>query len=428
MDGAACLLPRSGLPGGSRMRILRWAAVATGVLACLGALPSRAEDAEKPSGPRIEVYGFAMTDLGYNFGTIDPDWYDVVRPTKLPSFDGEFGGEGRVFFSVRQSRFGLKSYVPTKLGELKVHLEAELFGVGDDAGQTTFRLRHAFGELGQFGAGQTWSGFMDPDVFPNSIEYWGPSGMVLYRNAQVRWRPFQGKPYELHVSLESPGGAADLDRFADRNELEGVSSRFPAPDVVAHLRYTGALGHAQVAGILRYLKWDDLNDDGVNLAGDAVGWGVNVSGNLKLPWKEAVLKLQVVYGSAIQNYMNDAASDIAVRLNPDNPARPAEGVGLDVLGTVAFLDLSWTPWLTSTLGHSYVNVKNSNGQDARAFHVGNYALANVLVHPTEDFLFGPEFQWGQRRNFSGDYVYDDYRIQFSMKYSFNHLFKLTKEE
>ena len=30
-----------------------------------------------------------------------------------------------------------------------------MFGVGADAGQTTIRLRHAYGELGKFGAGQT---------------------------------------------------------------------------------------------------------------------------------------------------------------------------------------------------------------------------------------------------------------------------------
>ena len=75
---------------------------------------------------------------------------------------------------------------------LKTQFEFELFGTGVDEGQTTFRLRHAYGELGAFGAGQTWSPFMDPDVFPNSLEYWGPTGMVFFRNVQVRWMPVQG--------------------------------------------------------------------------------------------------------------------------------------------------------------------------------------------------------------------------------------------
>ena len=33
---------------------------------------------------------------------------------------------------------------------------------------------------------------MDPDVFPNSLEYRGPSGMVFFRNVQVRWMPLRG--------------------------------------------------------------------------------------------------------------------------------------------------------------------------------------------------------------------------------------------
>ena len=34
----------------------------------------------------IDLYGFIMLDTGYDFKTNDPDWFDVVRPTKLPSF------------------------------------------------------------------------------------------------------------------------------------------------------------------------------------------------------------------------------------------------------------------------------------------------------------------------------------------------------
>jgi len=128
----------------------------------------------------FQMYGFAMLDAGYDFGQINPDWYDVVRPTKLPAFNNEFGPSGNVFFSVRQTRWGVKTSVPTGIGDLKTIFEFELFGTGVDAGQTTFRLRHAWGELRQIGAGQTWSPFMDPDVFPNSIEYWGPTGMVFF--------------------------------------------------------------------------------------------------------------------------------------------------------------------------------------------------------------------------------------------------------
>ena len=142
-----------------------------------------AQDADKSW---FKIYGFAMTDIGYNANQIQPDWFDVVRPTKLPTMKNEYGTDGNVYFSVRQTRFGVQSGTPTALGELFTQFEWELFGVGSDAGQTTFRLRHAYGELGQFGVGQTWSPFMDIDVFPNSFEYWGPNGMVFFRNIQFQ--------------------------------------------------------------------------------------------------------------------------------------------------------------------------------------------------------------------------------------------------
>src|SRR5215470_10295116 len=141
--------------------------------------PPQPEPEQEEAG--LDLYGFAMLDMGYDFGQIDPNWFDVVRPTKLPAFHNEFGQNGNLFTGVRQTRFGVKSLIPTKAGDLRTVFEFELFGVGNQAGETNFRLRQAYGELGQFLAGQTWSPFMDPDVFPNSIEYWGPNGMVFFR-------------------------------------------------------------------------------------------------------------------------------------------------------------------------------------------------------------------------------------------------------
>src|SRR5690242_14112278 len=100
---------------------------------------------EAPVG-ELDIYGFAMLDLGYDFGKIgDPSWQDVVRPTKLPALPDQFGKGGRWFEGVRQSRFGVKWDLPTDHGDVHTRFEFELFGVGVDAGQTTFRLRHAVG-------------------------------------------------------------------------------------------------------------------------------------------------------------------------------------------------------------------------------------------------------------------------------------------
>jgi len=171
-----------------------------------------------PSKASFEVYGFAMLDIGHDFKQINPNWSDTMRVTKLPSFEDQFGHDNNTFAGVRQSRLGVRSSTPTALGDLKTTFEFELFGTGVDEGQTTFRLRHAYGELGQVGAGQTWSPFMDIDVFPNSLEYWGPNGMVFFRNVQFRWMPLKGRN-AVTIAVERPGASGDQGVFQDRIEL-----------------------------------------------------------------------------------------------------------------------------------------------------------------------------------------------------------------
>jgi len=375
----------------------------------------KASTEQERSESAIDMYGFVMTDTGYDFGQINPQWFDVERPTQLPSYPNQYGGNGNVYFGVRQTRFGVKTSTPTRMGDLKTQFEFELFGTGVDAGQTTFRLRHAYGELGQFGAGQTWSPFMDIDVFPNSIEYWGPNGMVFFRNVQLRWMPVRTNRTDLTLALERPGASADQGVYSNRIELENVKPRFNVPDITGHLRLTRNWGYVQAAGIFRKIGWVDFNDPHYNFSGTAYGWGVNVTSNVKLSTRD-IARLAVVYGEGIENYMNDAPVDIGAQNNFSNPVSPVKGVPLPVLGVVSFLDHNWSERFSSSTGYSLVNIDNSNAQNPSDFHQGHYALANLLYHPVPQVTMGGEFQFGRRLNFTDGYSFNDYKMQFSFKY------------
>src|SRR5215469_1885851 len=84
----------------------------------------------------FEIYGFAMADMGYNANQINPNWFDALRVTKLPTYKNQYAPDGSVFFGVRQTRFGVKGWTPTPIGELKTCFEFDMFGVGPDEGQT----------------------------------------------------------------------------------------------------------------------------------------------------------------------------------------------------------------------------------------------------------------------------------------------------
>jgi len=373
----------------------------------------------------MDLYGFAMLDMGHDFKTIDPDWFDTMRPTKLPSFNKEFGENHNTFAGVRQTRFGVKTATSTSAGELKTQFEFEMFGTGVDAGQTTLRLRHAYGELGKVGAGQTWSVFMDPDVFPNSIEYWGPNGMVFFRNVQVRYMPIKGDPAKGESSLtfaaERPGASAEGGKFEDRIEIQNIRARFPWPDLTG--QYTFGLkkwGYIRGAAIVRKINWDDTLNDQFDLTGDATGWGVNLSSNINLGQnKKDVIRLQVAIGEGIENYMNDAEVDIGTKTNFGDPVRPVLGDPLPVVGILAFLDHKWNDKWTSSGGYSRMDIDNTNGQRADAYQAGEYALANLLYYPAPNVMIGGEFQWGRRINFADGFHSDGAKVQFSFRYNFS---------
>ena len=385
-----------------------------------GAVPLEGEITEAENS--INIYGFAMLDSGYDFNQVDPLWFDVVRPTKLPSFTNQFAPSGNVYAGVRQTRFGVKSSTTTALGDLNTIFEFELFGTSIDAGQTTFRLRHAYGQLGSIGAGQTWSPFMDIDVFPNTIEYWGPNGMVFFRNVQLRWMPIRRRKASVTIALERPGASGDQGIYANRIELSNIRPRFNFPDLSGNVRIDRDWGHVQFASIVRKIGWVDTSGNPINLGGSVVGWGVNLSSNLKVS-KQNLAKLEISYGHGIENYMNDAPIDVGIGLNPPGSLVPIKGVSLPVLGFVAFLDHTWGERFTSSGGISMVNIYNSGGQLPSDYHRGYYSVGNLLYHPLPKVMMGGEFQWGMRSNFSDGFNSNDYRIQFSFKYDWDKSFK-----
>jgi hypothetical protein len=388
-------------------------------LLCVAAADARAQAQPSQSEPKptLEIYGFAQADAIVDFKQNDPNWYDVVRPTKLPSFPDQFGEDGHFYLSPRQSRFGVRGELPTASGPVKAVFEFDMFGVGRDAGLTTIRLRHAWGQWKQIGAGQTNSVFMDADVFPNSLDYWGPNGMLFFRNVQVFWRPRDGDT-RVTVALENPGASGDAGVYSDRVELQNIVPRFPVPDISAEYRIARQWGHFKAAGMLRRIYYDDVLADQFDLSGDVTGWGISLSSNVKFGTRDT-LRLQYVYGEGIQNYFNDAPVDVGIRNNFSDPVRPIVGEALPVQGIVAFLDHNWNDRFSTAAGYSRVDIDNSDGQAPNAYKAGQYALVNLLCTPARNVMIGGELQWARRENNSDGFSVNDMRLQFSFKYSFS---------
>jgi hypothetical protein len=295
--------------------------------------------------------------------------------------------------------------------------------VGVDAGQTTIRLRHAYGEYMHILGGQLETPFMDLDVFPNILDYWGPNGMIFFRNVMVQYRPIEkANGTMLQIALERPGASADAGPYTGRIELQNVTPHFPWPDVTAAYQWGTGWGHVKLAGIWRMIRWDQVPTDTFDISGHVTGWGFAATSVIKFSHDMNVARLSAVYGEGIQNYFNDAPVDVGVENQFSNLRTPITGEALPIFGAVAYLDHTWNSQFSSAIGWSMVNVTNSDGQLDNAFHNGQYASGNLLWTPVPNVMMGGELQYSRRQNFFNDFDFNDWKLQFSFKYSFSQKF------
>lgn len=376
---------------------------------------ARAADA-----PSVEVYGAIQLDYVQDFQRVDPAWDDTLRPSKIPTTEGQYGSDGQAVLSVRQSKLGVRASIPVdgSANPIKTRFEFDLFGVGVDEGQTTVRPQHIYGSWGPWLAGQTDTLFMDIDVFPNTIDYWGPAGMVFVRLPQIRWTPVQSDSSSFAVALEKPGNDVDT------GVIGKLDPAFPGtiqgdekvPDLTVQWRTTGDWGHVQVAGLLRRVGYETLYDTNNQPAptndpsGAVTGWGVDVTANFK--FGDDTLRLGVVNGEGIASYMNDGGVDLAPETAAGTGAK-----AVPLLGITAFYDHAWNAKWSSAIGYSSNTVDNTDGQNDDAFKRGEYAALNLLHTPVDGVMVGAELLWGQRTDKNGASG-DDTRLQTSIRYTF----------
>jgi hypothetical protein len=130
--------------------------------------------------------------------------------------------------------------------KLKIFVEGDFYGgQGNElvTNSAHFRLRHAYGEIGNFLAGQTWSTFLDANwvVSPSTVDFAGPAGAInTVRQAQFRWTVAKG----LDLAIENP-----------ENRIEGESHSDTLPDFVVRYASTGKISW-QVAGLLQKFEVD----------------------------------------------------------------------------------------------------------------------------------------------------------------------------
>jgi len=378
---------------------------ATGAAVPLGTL-MKDDDKEKRGAMMLpgtqlsfDIGGYAKADFIHDFDNAGDE--DTFVPSLIPVNGPSEDRDGRSRFLARQSRVNIDVRRPeTPFGPFHAFVEGDFFGGGGNqrvSNSNEFRLRHAYGELGPLLVGQTWSTFMDPAALPATLDFSGPGGQSFIRQGQVRWTQTFSDRWSLAVALENPEGDV-FDTDGDRTTGEGNPINLDEyPDAVLRGRYVSGWGHLQSGLLLRQIG---VNND-AGFAEDTFGYGVNLSGQIKLPalGVNDSLMFQVNYGDGIGRYLLDIAGSgaDAVIDSQNNRLETLQAWG----GYLAY-EHWWTGRLRSSFIGSYVNLDSEDFQGPATFDSSIYSAINLIFSPLPQVNLGVEYLYGQRENRNGE--------------------------
>jgi DcaP outer membrane protein len=334
---------------------------------------------------------------------------DSFIPSSIPIPQGSSTNNFNV--GIRESRFSADLRIPvSNIGMARTFIQFDFFGAN---GATTPRLRHFYAQLHNVLVGQTNTVFMDPDAWPDIIEFQGPTSGLLARPPQIRYSFPLGHRFSGAVSVEQP--------FSDVGFSQNGSAAVPitpAPDGAMRLRYEGDRGHIYLSTVLRELAVH-LPNGGPQES--TLGWGLNWSSTWRVAGRDT-LNYQVAYGNGIARYTGDAAFlglDAAPRTQTDLTLK-----ALPVFAPWISYQHHWTRSVRSSATFGWLQVQNTAFQPGNTYHKSSYSSANILWNPYGSLTFGTEFMYGWVEQKDGQHS-NAPRLQFSGRYTF---VKLQRDE
>ncbi|MBW7848875.1 MAG: porin [Rhodospirillales bacterium] len=351
----------------------------------------------------LKIGGYVKLDAIHDFDAINSEF---TFPTSAIPLEGTAaaGQNGRTILHARESRFNIDARSPSALGVVRAYVEGDFYGAGGTQVATNsfgFRLRHAYGEVGNFTAGQTWTTFMDVTALPETLDFQGVNAQISVRQGQVRWTQPMGGGMSVAVAVENPEG-----------DISGGSNLDQYPDFAGRWRMEADWGHFQAGGLVRQIA----NDSGPGTGDEEFGWGLNVSTRINLPaLGKDNIRGQLYFGNGIGRYVNDLAA-----AGGQGAVFVTATSSLEVLeswGGYASFQHHWNPTLRSNATYGYVEVDNVATQAATAFQKSHYLAANVIWNPVSMIDLGAEWLWGKLES-NGAGEGEAHRLQLATRYRF----------
>jgi hypothetical protein len=336
-----------------------------------------------------------------------------------------------------ESRFNIQTRTPTSFGEVKTFLEADFTNPSGLTNSSTFntesnssglRLRQAYGTLGPFLAGQTFSAFRDTGAEPDTLDFGGDNYPGTNRVPQIRYTYDVGNGISLIGSIENATtNFVDATAGTTAGTFNGTVNSSKIPDFILRADYTQSWGHISLHGVFRDLYDHQGGVTGLgttpatpNTSASSFGYGAGISGDFKTWGKDDAVG-QIFGGEGIGRYLSTNCSasgcpDVYVNnVNGDSQAISAWGV-------MVGYEHWWADNLRSDLSGSYIQFENDGGFVNAAAFTGlnkHYITGhvNLIWSPIPSVDTGVEFIYAERE-LEDQQTGNTMRFQYSAKWKF----------
>lgn len=325
---------------------------------------------------QLRILGSVRFSVLYDFidfpvkGTFNTFYIPTgIDSKKIPNF----------YSSLGQSRLGFE--VNRKLDDKNVFIRLETDFNGSN-GQ--FRIRHAYGQVGKFLVGQTWSLFSNVSSLPATVDGNGPTGSVTLRTPQARYSGTNKKGTSWAAAIEYSRPDLNEQEF----DTTGLSAVQMIPDLTGRIVRDGLFGTVQLSMVITTLSLKDQN----NNVSNSFGIGGSLSGTIDLKNKHKVL-YQLTYGKSISHFITTfSGTGTDAVYNPET----GEIESVNSFGGFASYGWNWSKSISSNISGGYANLSNKAFQPGDVYRESMSVSLDSFWQITEGARMGLEYVYGRR--------------------------------
>lgn len=333
----------------------------------------------------------------FNYSNREMSTEQTFNPYEIPT--GTHSFSPNFYAGLKQTRLGFEVTRRTKnKGDIFIRIEGD-FKTSD----VSFRIRHAYGQIGNLLVGQTWSLFNNVSYQPAMVSRDGPAGGIGPRTPQIRYSHKFHKDMSWSAAIEYSSPDLEIPDSVDASLLQAI------PDFTGRYSYQTDLISFRVAAVISTISG---RIDSGSLSYE-FGFGGSFSGWMKIK-KQGRFYLSLTSGTAISHFM-----DMFDGKGEDIVYDPQQEKFKALVSTGGYLAYSHNlpKDFSASLSFGMAAITNKNFQTDDAYSYSYNALLNVFWNPVEGARIGIEYANGQRFD-KGDSRGPASRVSLLLYYDF----------